>query len=451
MLQIGYAARDFTPKRPAMIQGQMHVRIGREAKDPLTLTALAIDGAESQALLISCDLAMVSEELLARVRRQLVKRLPAVPPNALIMTATHTHDSLVLEDGFYTHPGGDVMTAAECLERVAERAAEAAVEAWQARTPRQLARAFGQAVVGHSRRACYRDGSALMYGSTNRPDFTWFEGYEDHSLDMLFVWEPDGRLAGVVLAIPCPSQVDEHLSVFSADFWHDIRLELRRRFGPELMVLGLCGAAGDQSPHFLLYGPQEEEMRQRRGLSERQEIAVRVGDAVARALACTTPAPGDAPLACVSRQVTLTAIRITPEQRDWAAAEYQRCVKDGWDLTSWWPAQQAKVVEAFDRNQPWPALPVELHGLRIGELGMVTNPFELFLDYGLRIKARSPAPQTMVVQLAAGRGMYLPTERALRGGHYSALPAVCQVGPEGGQELVEASLAMLGELFPAAK
>ena len=136
-------------------------------------------------------------------------------------------------------------------------------------------------------------------------------------------------------------------------------------------------------------------------------------------------------------------------QRDWAAAEYQRCEQAKWDLKSWWPARLRQVVDSFDRNEPWPPFPVELTGLRIGDMGIVTNPFELFLDYSLRIKALSPAAQTVVVQLAAGTGLYLPTERALRGGHYSAMPAVCHVGSEGGQELVDASLAMLGELFQA--
>ena len=45
----------------------------------------------------------------------------------------------------------------------------------------------------------------------------------------------------------------------------------------------------------------------------------------------------------------------------------------------------------------------------IGDLGIVTNPFELFLDYALRIKARSPAPQTAVVQLAAGLALMEPS------------------------------------------
>ena len=47
-------------------------------------------------------------------------------------------------------------------------------------------------------------------------------------------------------------QVDEHLLEFSADYWHDVRAELRRRLGENLSVLGLCGAAGVQSPHFLM-------------------------------------------------------------------------------------------------------------------------------------------------------------------------------------------------------
>jgi hypothetical protein len=53
----------------------------------------------------------------------------------------------------------------------------------------------------------------------------------------------------------------------------------------------------------------------------------------------------------------------------------------------------------------------------------------------------------VIVQLAAGTGSYLPTERAVRGGGYGAMPAVSSVGPEGGQELVEETLRMVRELF----
>lgn len=463
-MKIGWSTRDMTPSRPALLQGQLHVRIARDAMDPLTVTALALDNGtpESRVLMMSFDLPFITQELRDGIRRRLAQRISDVPSQAVIMMATHTHTAFVIRNGFYTHPGGDVMTPDEGLALATDKAAEAAIEAWETRTPGVMERAFGHAVVGHNRRACYADGTAAMYGKTNRPEFRMIEGYEDHSLDLLLMWHTDGRLSGVGLAIPCPSQVDESISRFSADFWHEIRVELRRRLGAGLFVLAMCGVAGDQSPHFLLYSREEADMRRRRGLTERQEIAARVADAVERALACTRP-PTDAPCVAVrAKQLGLTRLRITKEQRDWAVTARQNAIQKGSDPKGWWPERLRHVADAFDHPGKGGPFHIELHALRLGDVGLVTNPFELYLDYGLRIKARSPAPQTMTVQLAAGivsehlpidggLGWYLPTERALSGGSYGAMPAVACVGPEGGQELVEASLAELTRLFPPAQ
>ena len=67
-----------------------------------------------------------------------------------------------------------------------------------------------------------------------------------------------------------------------------------------------------------------------------------------------------------------------------------------------------------------PSTQAELHFVRLGDLAVATNPFELYTDYGLRIKARSPATQTVVVQLTSDCAAYLPTERAVTAGGYSA-------------------------------
>ncbi len=449
MVKTGWASRDITPKRPALIQGQMYVRIGREAKDPLTLTAMALDGGrrDSRVILISCDLPMIADSIQYGVRSRLARLIPEIPPAAVIMNATHTHDAFITEDGFYPHPGGEVMTGQDGCRLVVEKACEAAVEAWENRTQSLIARAFGHAVVGHNRRAVYMDGTARMYGGTDDPAFSHIEGYEDHSLDMIFVWSKNGRLNGVVLDIPCPSQVEEHLTVFSADYWHDVRVDLRRRLGSGLFVLPLCGAAGDQSPHFLLYRQQEEEMRERRGLSERQEIARRVGDAVESALGCTKPDPSAREVAHCWKKLPLPPRPITRPERDWAEVTYKEAIARGDDPRLWWPTMLKDVVRRFDAGRTMPSLEVEIHAVRIGDAVIVTNPFELFLDYGLRIKARSPAAQTFVVQLAAGRGFYLPTGRAVQGGHYGAHPVVAPVGPEGGNCLVEKSLELIAQLM----
>ena len=289
-----------------------------------------------------------------------------------------------------------------------------------------------------------------MYGKTNRPDFQHIGGYEDHGLDMLFTWEPDGKLAGITLAIPCPSQVEEHLKEFSADYWHEVRVELRRRLGPQLFVAGWCAPAGDQSPHFLLYEKQEAEMRQRRGVTERQEIAVRVADAVERALAVTKPSDETPVFRHVVRDLQLTPFQISEKDRVWSQARYDEWIAGGGDATSWWPARLMEVIETAKGRRKQEPFPTRIHVLRIGDAGFATSPFELFLDYGTRIQARSPAAQTVLMQLTDSNGLYLPSERAVAAGSYGAAAVVCPVGPAGGRELVEATLAALGELFGPA-
>jgi len=79
---------------------------------------------------------------------------------------------------------------------------------------------------------------------------------------------------------------------------------------------------------------------------------------------------------------------------------------------------------------------MELHALRLGDCAIGTNAFELYTDFGVQMKARSPGMQTFVIQLA-GPGTYLPTERAVKHGGYGAVIQSSQIGPEGGQVLVE--------------
>jgi hypothetical protein len=106
------------------------------------------------------------------------------------------------------------------------------------------------------------------------------------------------------------------------------------------------------------------------------------------------------------------------------------------------------VAHRFERQQT--VLSVEVQVLRIGQVAFATNPFELYLDFGVQMKVRSPAVQTFVVQLA-GKGTYLPSQRAMDGGDYGAVPASCPVGPEGGRELVEHTVRMMEVLWEDRK
>jgi hypothetical protein len=115
------------------------------------------------------------------------------------------------------------------------------------------------------------------------------------------------------------------------------------------------------------------------------------------------------------------------------------------------------VVNRFEEQKidPNPKMEAEIHVLRIGEAVICTNQFELFTDYGIRIQARSKALQTFVIQLTAGIGVsdasYLATEKAVKGGGYSAVIQSNVVTPEGGKILVDRTVELINSLWPEQK
>ena len=102
---------------------------------------------------------------------------------------------------------------------------------------------------------------------------------------------------------------------------------------------------------------------------------------------------------------------------------------------------ETKVQELME------TLDTEVHIIKMGTIAFATNPFELFLDYGNQIKARALCEQTFLIQLANGTEGYLPTEKAEKGGHYSAFIASGQCGHAGGEQLVRETLKDINGLF----
>ena len=106
------------------------------------------------------------------------------------------------------------------------------------------------------------------------------------------------------------------------------------------------------------------------------------------------------------------------------------------------------MVKRYNMQKSNPNLDykTEIHVVRIGDIVLCTNQFEFFTDYGLRIQARSEALQTFVIAFT-GPMTYLPTEKAVKGGGYSAVIQSGVVGPEGGQIVVERTVQLINEMF----
>ena len=479
---VGWAQTDITPSQPAMLWGQFHTRVSRGVLDPLTATALAIEADSDMVIIVSCDLVFVTASLVALVRKQIAGRAPGFDPAKLFLCATHTHTAPVFVEGIYGAPEAGVMAPSAYEEYLSERVAGAAVQAWAQRKPGAVAWALSHAVLGRNRRTTYADGHAVMYGATVADDFDGFEDGDDHRVQLLVTWDEHNNPTGVIVNLACPAQLSEQSYYLSADFWHEARTEIRRRLARDIFVLAQCAAAGDQSPHVLIGKPAEDRMLKLAGLgtaaqarlaaagledpdadcrlARRELFGQRIADAVCGALSLAArDIRRGIPFAHRVKTLRLPVRMVTDAKKEQAAqalAHYQATPADS--LTHHRRIVRAEgLIARHARQQPSDGLEIEAHFLRIGDVAMVTNPFELFMHYGQQMTARSPAAQTFVVQLAGCAllgemakqlgGLYLPTARGVRGGSYSANADDNFVGPEGGQVLVEETVSTLKTLW----
>ena len=479
-VMIGWATRDITPDRPVSLCGQFHMRISKGVQDPVTITALSVSSGDDAFIWVSCDLALIPQAVLAKSRAKLKKRIPKFPSKKLVMNATHTHTAPDPFGLWYPDPPPGVMTPAEYGEFLSDRVADAAAESWRARKPGAVSWGCGYAVISHNRRVVYSDDlsqrpgfirmpgtkterNARMYGDTTDPKFMNFEGSEDHRVNILFTFDERKTLTGAVINQACPSQATESLEVISADFWHEVRLELKKRHGENLYILPQCSPAGDLSPHLQFNKKAQQRMLALKHRTLRQEIACRLASAFDEMFPwAQDDIRREIVLQHSVRTISLVRRLITEEEYQAARADLALL-----DAAPPVPVQGGKlayinredvrfarkfrvhqILARYEEQKAQPALPMELHVIRVGDVVLATNTFELFPDYGTRIIARSPAVQTFLVQLAAGgAGSYLATQRAIEGESYSACQYCNTVGPEGGDQLVRETVKSIHALW----
>jgi len=295
-----------------------------------------------------------------------------------------------------------------------------------------------------------------MYGNTNRADFVHLEGMDDEDVGSIFFYDGQDNLKAIIDTVACPAQVVEGQSSINADFWLPVRDNLKSRYGQEIVVLGWGAAAGDISPRPLLHKAANARMRTLRGINEMQELARRIDLSVSQTFdAVQKEKFADPLLKHVAVTLQLPLNKISEAQYQQALAAYN----DVLAKVEQDPASASRVafmardwhhgvVKRYEQLQENPdaTYPVEVHVVRLGDLVVCSNPFELFCEYGIRIKARSKATQTFIVQMS-GFGSYLPTARAQAGGSYSAIPQSNIIGPEGGQMLVDKTVQIIDELW----
>jgi len=496
MLKIGWSEKNITSDKRISLAGQFAERISEYVEKPLTFTAFAVDNGQDQMVLCSIDVVSIGWNLVEDVRAAAAKRVPDLDPMKIIIAAIHTHTGPVLprvsrvKGGSYSFRSlveaelpkgkkyiesapvsGDptIATPQENYDLILKQAVEAIAEAWNTRSSGSFSNAFGRAAVGMCRRAAYSDGSAQMWGDTNTAVFTQLEGGSDTGIELMYIFNGEKKLTGIVANLACPAQCVQHRLFVSPDFWGEVKMLLRQHFGEELFLLPLCSAAGDQCPVDLVRWVEPESDVHDPNLTRNNppkrkadpsmfDLAGmrKTGRRIAREIIDVyndglDEAQSDAVFEHHVEDFQLPLRRATLAEAAVARKAIREYLRDKEGDVDYNDAAKLQVhlgiLRRMELQEVVDIVETEVHMIRLGTIAIATNPFELFLDYGNQIKARSPAEQTFLVQLANGTEGYLPTEKAEKGGHYSAFISSGKVGHAGGDQLVRQTLKGINKLF----
>lgn len=462
-LYVGAETVDLTPTRPILLQGQFNTRVARSADTPITANVVALESREGEtqlgcAVIVSIDICSVQNNLRDAIFSRLEQALPGfeVEKN-LILAATHTHTSFSTGPDAYAlapdTPKDEILFGDEAAAYLADLIVPAIARAWTNRVSALYSFGLGNAVVAYNRRSVYQNGSAVMYGKTNDSNFRKIEGMEDHDVGCVFFWNTDGKLLAMLINPSCPSQEVEGLSTINADYWHPVREKLHAEYGNDVVILGLCGAAGDMSPHVRYREKAIDRMIHLRNadVSMQQarlnEIARKIVMAVDEVYPVVEPVKtADCPL------VHRYEVFDVPQQKI-PESLYEQFKKDAAAIKENLDADERngadhlyvqynwtmRVVQRYEQQREIenPTYAIGTHILRLGETVFCTNPFELYTDFGVQMKARSQATQTFVVQLCAAvdKSGYVPSAYAVSGGGMARFRKAITSAPKGASSL----------------
>jgi hypothetical protein len=97
-----------------------------------------------------------------------------------------------------------------------------------------------------------------------------------------------------------------------------------------------------------------------------------------------------------------------------------------------------------------PTYTTDVTAFRVGDIGFVSLPGEMFVEFGLQLKARSPFPHTFVASYANDYAGYVTTRVAYAGGSYETWPVLnSRIGREGGYVMIDKAVELLEDLRQA--
>lgn len=432
-LQIGAATCVITPPIGSWVQGAGAARRAERIRDDLEANSLYLTDGKTPLLIISCDLAGLESAAVQPIR-EAISSETGIPPRQVLITCTHTHSgpSVIRTNYHFPVDVAYIKQLHDWLVRLAREAVDSA-------QPGKIGWGKGTAQIGFNRRVCWADGTHTMHGDARRPDFAGLEGPDDPSHLALFAVGDDNKPLAVVYHNTTHTTSFYGAGLYSSDFPDEARQILRHELGT-IPVLYLNGPQGDIAMDNQLQ--RQNESREAR----LKRIGRMLADETLRLYRQADFLPSVV-LGHEHKDLRIE-VRLPDAKQLQEAREVLQQVDAGEKIGG------MKLILAFgtvllqERFGEQPVDTVPIHVVRIGDIALMTQPCELYCQFGLDIKRRSPTPLTAVVGLTDGYCGYCPTIAGILGGGYSGQPINwTRLEMLAGYRIVEAAGPMLSRLW----
>ena len=456
-MEIGFARVNINPPMGIPLRGQLFPYYARGIESDLYANAMCISDGKTKIMMVSCDVAGISNDMSARIYRKIEKDL-GVPASNIMVCATHTHS------GPATTPsrGNDLIN--NYCTKLEAGIIEALKQAHKNTQKGKLTVAYGKLPgIGFNRRFIMSDRTIQTHPLKLDPHIVAPEGPDAKDLFVFCAYDEDGKPMGNAINFTCHATVMERDNEnVSHDYPGKLCDYVNENIGPGAISLFLQGTCGNICQVNPLDGSHKEV-----GLEWTKVMGRKIGRK-ALDLIKNDSIETAGPLRAISRKVELTLRKPDPVLAQWALnykdvpAETPGQSYYGTDLyneikppvlslndlfeTPWWANRYARTVRSHAKNKEKTA-EITVKAFAQDNWVIVSLPGEFFIEFGNAIQERSPFEKTIVVGYANGSNGYFPTRKAFsRGGGYETNIGTARLTPDAGYLIVDAAVEMLQSL-----
>lgn len=456
ILEVGTAIMEITPPVGYPRYGYPPV-ISTGVKDPLNARALVLKQGDTQGAILVCELLGIPRDL-SRIVRERASKATGIPFNHITVSATHSHTSPCIVQDFKEF--ADRESSGRLTEEdknsyfsfLIDNMTQAIINACDNLKQADIISGIGEAPgISFNRRYLMTNGKVLFNPGRLNPKIVSVAGPVDPRVHFVIFRELENKTYTASLTVFASHYVRGGTD-FSADFPFFLQERLKKLFGNQITSIFGLGPCGDVNT--------VDVTKKSEASTGEMEYVEFVGNKLADAINSALPqAKKRKPdLKISSKTIHLPLQDYTEEELKWskesdealyperAFMEKRRKLK----LSVWGvqpPLEFMRKYEAIPpvvSGEPW-RLPVEIHVFQLdSETAFVTVPGELFTQFGIDLKERSPYANTMLIELANADIAYLPTIKGFIEGDYEALNS--RLVPGSGEKMIDVAIEMLTEL-----